>query len=76
MAESSARIRAVRQAITQLRLFNANAGFNGDHDAFFNNLSVVPESSAFWFGSLATAAVYLTWCSRRLACKPRPGATS
>jgi hypothetical protein len=63
------------QAIAQLRLFNANAGFNGDHVAFFNNFSVtstVPESSAFWFGSLAIAAFYLTWCSRRLAYKPRP----
>jgi hypothetical protein len=46
-------------AISRIRLFNANAGFNGDHDAFFNSFAVtaVPEASAFMcFGAVGVFA--------------------
>ena len=58
------------QSITQLRLFNANAGFNDDHNAYFNNFSVVssvPESTAFCFGGLSCGIVGLAYCCRRMS---------
>jgi hypothetical protein len=49
------------QSISQVRLFNANAGFNADHDAFFNNMSVVPELSAFVFGGVVCCLVGMSY---------------
>ena len=56
------------QSISQLRLFNFNAGGGSDHDAFFNSISItsVPESSAFWFGVLSTGALSIAWYYRRI----------
>jgi hypothetical protein len=54
------------QSIIQLRLFNANAGFNDDHNAYFNSINVVsavPESTAFWFGGVSCGAVGLAWAA-------------
>lgn len=52
--------------ITQLRLFNFNAGSGGGSDLFFNNLSAVPEPSAMlgvgMVGLLGSALAPL--CSR------------
>lgn len=55
------------QAISQLRLFNADAGFGGDHDAFFNSMVVtaVPEASAVWCGAIAMAAGVAVVARRR-----------
>jgi hypothetical protein len=56
------------QSVSQLRLFNANAGFGGDHDAFFNNMviSAVPEASALAFGSAACCVAGLGYGIRKL----------
>jgi hypothetical protein len=46
-------------SISRMRLFNANAGFNDDHNAFFNSFEVtaVPEASAFLcFGAFGLVA--------------------
>jgi hypothetical protein len=56
------------QSVSQLRLFNANAGFNGDHDAFFNNLaiSVVPEAPAVAFGGVICGALGIAYGFRSI----------
>jgi hypothetical protein len=48
--------------VDRLRFFNANAGQGSDHDAFFNNISVVPEPGSLVM-FLSGAALVL--CRRR-----------
>jgi hypothetical protein len=57
--------------ISRIRLFNANAGFNSDHDAFFNSIVVtaVPEASAYLcFGAVGLVAGY--WRLKKRRCRP------
>lgn len=42
----------VDQNISQVRAFNANAGGGGPHDAFYNNMTLVPEPSSSALGLL------------------------
>lgn len=49
-------------AITRFRLFNANAGFDADSNAYFNSISVVPEPSSLSiaaFGAIFIGALFL-----------------
>ncbi|HEY0550097.1 MAG TPA: hypothetical protein VGF13_10900 [Verrucomicrobiae bacterium] len=43
--------------ISQLRLFNSNAGSGSDHDAFFNDIQVVPEPTNIALGILGVFMV-------------------
>jgi hypothetical protein len=59
------------QAISQVRVFNSNAGFGGDHDAFYNMMSIdvpvaVPELSAFAFGGLVCCVVGVSYGVRTM----------
>jgi hypothetical protein len=54
------------QAISQLRLFDANSGNGGDHNAYFNSITVVPEVAAKWFAGLAAIVIGLPLCGKRL----------
>jgi hypothetical protein len=42
--------------ISQIRIFNGNAGSGSNHDQFFNNLSVIPEPSSILMVGLAGLA--------------------
>ena len=59
------------QAISQLRLFNANAGEPNENNAFYNSFSVtaIPEASAVGFFSVAIIVTTATTslCRRRSA---------
>jgi hypothetical protein len=66
------------QSVAQLRLFNANAGFNGDHDAFFNNLSisVVPEAPAVAFGGMICGVMGIAYGFRSIRTMNRTRCTT
>jgi hypothetical protein len=66
------------QVISQLRLFNANAGSPNSHNVFYNNLliTVVPEASSLYFGALACAAAVSATCWRRRSRRMLVGSAS
>jgi hypothetical protein len=60
------------QAIARMRLFNANAGNGGDHDAFYNSftLTAVPEASAVVFFGVASVVSGVHLLRRKRISRP------
>ena len=53
------------QRIAQIRFFNANAGFNGSNNLFFNSVTAIPEPSAVLFGGLVCGVLGLSYSRTR-----------